>query len=452
MISCFSLLAALLFTGLNDSQVIQREANGAASPIISGNSDTAGRLFSRVDTGGWKELTAAPAGAWKTQLPPIPVGGPYTVQVRFDDAAGKTVGEKSFRDIYVGDLWVLAGQSNMVGRARVVSGHATDPRVRMMALNGVWQLATHPLHEEPLPPGVTRPGTGPGLDFALAMVRKSGVPIGLLPCAKGGTSMAQWSPDLAAKGPGSLYGRMIDRVQLAGGKITGVLWYQGENDTGPKPAAVYKAKFQEFVARLRADLKRPDLPFYYAQLARYINKPTEFYGDWNIVQEAQRASESEIPNVRMVATVDLDMKDLIHISEGAQARLGRRFANAAQGRAGPRFVDARWTSYNELRVRLTGVNGALQTNHGRIFGFDAMTPDGRRIPLFFRAAVDAATGEIVLSANSVRETPEQIDLWYGHGHDPICNLTDSEDLALPAFGPFRLPPQPPAPVRVRKKS
>ncbi|MEY4939090.1 MAG: hypothetical protein RIQ93_825 [Verrucomicrobiota bacterium] len=451
MISTFTLFAALLFTGLSDSQVLQREANGAASPIVSGASDTAGRLFSRVDNGRWHELPPVSSGSWKTKLPPLAAGGPYTIQIRFDDGAGKTVGEKSFRDIYVGDLWVLAGQSNMVGRARVVPGHATDPRVRMMALNGVWQVATHPLHDESLPPGVTRPGTGPGLDFALAMIRQSGVPIGLLPCAKGGTSMAQWSPDLAGKDASSLYQRLIDRVQLTGGNITGVLWYQGENDTGPKPAAMYQAKFQEFVTRLRQDLKRPDLPFYYAQLARYINKPTEFYGDWNRVQEAQRVSESEIPKVRMVATVDLDMRDLIHISEDAQTRLGRRFANAAQGRGGPRFVDARWTSHNELRVRLTGVNGALQTNHGRIFGFDATTPDGRRLPLFFRVAVDAATGEIVLSANSVRETPEQIDLWYGHGHDPICNLTDSEDLALPAFGPVRLPPQPPAPVRVRKQ-
>jgi len=449
MIPLAPLLALVLAGGLSDSQVFQREANGTASPAINGTSATAGRLSYSRDGTSWQPLTTIPAGKWEARLPALPTGGPYTLRFRLEDSAGRQLGEVTRADVFVGDLWVLAGQSNMVGRARVLPAHETDHRVRMMALDGVWQLATHPLHAEVLPPGVTRPGTGPGLDFALAMVRKTGVPIGLLPCAKGGTSMAQWSPDLASQGTASLYGRLLERVRLAGGNITGILWYQGENDTGPKPAAVYKEKFQELVGRLRADLKRPELPFYYAQLSRYVNKPAEFYAHWNVVQEAQRTSEREVPNVRMVATIDLEMRDLIHISEGSQARLGRRFAHAVQGRGGPRLAEARWTSYNELRLRLTGVNGALQTAHGRIFGFEALTPDGRRLPLFYRVAVDPATGEIVLNTNSVREDPPQIDLWYGHGHDPICTLTDSDDLALPAFGPFRLPPQPPAPVRKR---
>jgi sialate O-acetylesterase len=149
-----------------------------------------------------------------------------------------------------------------------------------------------------------------------------------------------------------------------------------------------------------------------------------------------------------VATVDLENGDYIHLDRASQERLGRRFALVAQGKGGPRLIDARWTSPNEVRVRLGGVNGELRAAGGRVFGFEAATPEGARRLLFFRTTIDRATGEIVLSVNrdsTKRKTPEEIDLWYGRGHDPICNLTDSLDLALPAVGPVRLPPRPAAP-------
>jgi sialate O-acetylesterase len=262
--------------------------------------------------------------------------------------------------------------------------------------------------------------------------------------------MEQWSPALAAQGSASLYGNLLGQVRLAGGRVTGVLWYQGENDTGPEPSAVYKAKFQALVARLRADLNRPDLPFFYAQLARYANLPAKFYAEWNVVQEAQRVSESDIPNARLVATVDLEMGDLIHLSRPSQDRLGRRFALAVQGKGGPRLAEARWDSPNELRLRLTGVNGGLRAPGGRVFGFEAVAAGDQRKIYFFQVSLDPAKGEVVILLNrdsAERTAPEAIDLWYGRGHDPICNLTDALDLALPAFGPVRLPPRPAAPPR-----
>lgn len=453
MITFAPLLAVFTVTGgLSDSQVLQREAGGRAAPIVSGTADAPGRLHCRIGDAAWVEVAALSPGRWEAKLPALTTGGPYAVELRLSDASGRTLGRHAWKEVFVGDLWVLAGQSNMVGRARIEESYTRDPRVRMLSLAGAWQLATHPLHEESLPPGVTRPGYGPGLEFGRAMARALDVPIGLLPCAKGGTSMAQWSPDAGGTGRNALYANLLAQVRLAAGKVAGVVWYQGENDTGPEPSAVYGAKFRELVARLRADLGRPDLPFLYAQLARYASDPQKFYAEWNVVREAQRLAEAELPAVRMVATVDLELGDLIHLSRESQDRLGRRFALAAQGKGGPRLVDARWTSPNEVRVRLTGANGGLRAPGGRVFGFEAVSPDGKRKLMFFRTAIDPATGEIVLSANrdsAKRDAPEEIDLWYGRGHDPICNLTDSLDLALPAFGPMRLPPRPAAPPRAK---
>jgi sialate O-acetylesterase len=453
MIALAPLLAAFTLTGgLSDSQVLQRQAGGRATPVVSGTTDQPGRLYARVGDDAWVEVASLSPGHWEVKLPALATGGPYRVELRFSDATGRALGGQAWKDVFVGDLWVLAGQSNMVGRARIEEPYVRDPRVRMLSLAGAWQPAAHPLHDEPLPPGVTRPGYGPGLEFGREMSRALDVPIGLLPCAKGGTSMAQWSPDAGGTGRNALYANLLAQVRRAGGRVSGVVWYQGENDTGPEPAALYAVKFRELVARLRADLGQPELPFLYAQLARYAADPGKFYAEWNVVREAQRLAEAALPTARMVATVDLELGDLIHLSRESQDRLGRRFAFAAQGRGGPRLAEARWTSPTEVRVRLAGVNGGLRAAGGRVFGFEAAGPDGRRKSLFFRTTIDPATGEIVLAANrdsTKRDAPEEIDLWYGAGHDPICNLTDSLDLALPAFGPVRLPPRPPAPPRAK---
>ncbi len=101
-----------------------------------------------------------------------------------------------------------------------------------------------------------------GLSFAVEMVKRTGVPIGLIPCAHGGTSMSQWDPTLKDKGGDSLYGAMIRRFQTIGGKVAGVVWYQGESDASPSAAPKFPTKFEEFVAAVRRDFGQPDLPFY----------------------------------------------------------------------------------------------------------------------------------------------------------------------------------------------
>jgi sialate O-acetylesterase len=447
MLSFTTLLATFtLLSGLSESQVLQRDAKGVAVPTLTGTSTAEGQLLCRVNRDTWTEVTSLRGGEWQAKLPALPTGGPYLLELKMQGRDGAVLAEKSFADVYVGELWVLAGQSNMVGRARIDPSYSKDPRVRMYSVDGRWQLGAHPLHEP------DRPGAGPGLEFAKERVRQTGVPIGLVPCAKGGTSMDQWSPALARQGTASLYGNLLDRVRRVGGRVTGVLWYQGENDTGTDAAPLYRQKFKDLIVRLRADLAQPNLPLYYAQLARYVNhvtKPARYYVEWNVVQEAQRAIESEVPQVKMVATIDLEHGDLIHLSRESLERVGRRFARAVDGKAGPRLAEARWASPTELRLRFSGVSGQLIAPGGRVFGFEAYNAEGKRHPLFFQASIDPANSEIVLRANRERTppgVPEQIDLWYGRGHDPICNVVDAEDLALPMFGPFRLPARPPEPA------
>src|SRR6202023_1015966 len=130
--------------------------------------------------------------------------------------------DRPVENVFVGDLWVLAGQSNMEGVANLVDVTPPHPRV---------------------------------------MVQASQVPVGLVACAHGGTSMAQWDPAKKGDGGKSLYGSMLRQIKLAGGQVKGVLWYQGESDANPPAAEVFPKVFSDFIAAVRADTDQLELPF-----------------------------------------------------------------------------------------------------------------------------------------------------------------------------------------------
>ena len=99
--------------------------------------------------------------------------------------------------------------------------------------------------------------------------------------------MEQWNPAKKDEGGNSLYGSMLRQVKLAGGKVKGVLWYQGESDAlSPDACKIYAKVFPNFIAAVRADLGQPELPFYFVQIGRFVSG-----GDpkgWNAVQDAER--------------------------------------------------------------------------------------------------------------------------------------------------------------------
>lgn len=65
-------------------------------------------------------------------------GGPYSLSVN-----GHT-----FDDIYVGDVWILAGQSNMQGCGRDTAiEYNENPAVRAYYMHNEWGVANNPLHE-----------------------------------------------------------------------------------------------------------------------------------------------------------------------------------------------------------------------------------------------------------------------------------------------------------------
>ena len=433
---------------------------------------------------------------WKARLTGLPLGGPYDVEFRIVDHAGVELASARAHTIHVGDLWVLSGQSNMVGNGRLVNLETPHELVHNFNPRDEWQVAEEPLHSLAesideahwrnaghLAPLWAKPGqqaTGPlegedrarfrknrqhgaglALTFAKEMVDQTGVPIGLIPCAHGGTSVEEWDPVLKTEERKSLYGAMLARVQAVGGKVKGVLWYQGEADMSAGSAAQYQQRFGDLIESIRADFGQADLPFYYVQIGRYI---TDNPMAWNNIQETQRLSEQTIPNVGMVVSIDQPLDDIIHVSGDGLKTIGRRLVKRVchdlfpevdayrDLKTGPRPVRAyakthhgkldpwsgdRRTVYVEFR----GVNGGLRSV-GRATGFSLRKPDGTEVLAIFRIVIDPEMPSRVLleMGRGIPNTPlpPGTKLWYGWGTNPSCNLTDEANMALPVFGPMEI--------------
>ncbi len=461
-----SAAAFTMETGPVPHRVYQADASDTADIAMEGKTliREDGAVEVRVGAGDalgtWTQAGEVRNRRWSATIEDLPVGGPYTIRIRLRGGPSETLYTVS--DVFVGDLWLLAGQSNMQGVGNSKGAAPPHPRVKLFAMNDEWRPAEEPLHllaesrdivhnpraqrqEEGFRADTTgwTKGAGLGLPFAALVSEATGRPIGLIANAHGGTSMERWSPSERSKGGRSLYGSMYRRFQLLGSPIRGMLWYQGESDANEDAAPLYKERFMAFIEAVREDFGQPELPFYMVQIGRYVS-PVNLDNPrrpdtWDQVQDAQYEIAREMKDVHLVAAVDLPLDDPIHVGTDGLKVLGERLAKRALTdvygveayKTGPRFagLEAKSTPWGrQLHLRFEGVNGALAAN-GRVSGFQVYSDTGA--PLCYRQELhpdDAAT--IVLF---IQQDPANGTIWYGHGFNPYCNVRDEAGFALPVF-------------------
>lgn len=235
-------------------------------------------------------------------------------------------------------LFALMGQSNMSGWAPLPQAQTLHPRAFLFGNDYLWRLAAEPTdHAEGQVDLVsvdrTRElGTSPGLAFAQTLLAKRPeMAVGLIPCAKGDTTLHQWQRNLS---DGTLYGSCLKRMGAAStvGKMAGVLFFQGEADAldpeqyGDRVLSAhdYGARFVRFIDDLRHDLARPSLPVIFAQIGSQT-APQAFI-HWQVVQDQQAAIH--LPCVAMITTSDLPLWDGVHFTTESYQVIGARFAEA----------------------------------------------------------------------------------------------------------------------------
>ena len=376
------------------------------------------------------------------------------------------------------DCWVLAGQSNMEGVGQESESLPPDERVWVFSSAGNWEIAQDPIHKlwesfTPVHLDLSRGGTpaeqwpgdekvledwktnragsaaGLGVAFGQALVEGTGRPVGLIPAAHGGTSLEQWDPAKKSEGGHSLYGAMLERIAQAGGKVRGILWYQGCSDANEEWAPSYLERMIAWVAAARADTGIADLPVLVVQIGNLVQPENEQTWTsakwWDVVREALRKLPEVVPQTTVTSAVDLGLTDCIHIHTPGLHRLGRRLARQALAvtRAvdlplGPRVERleraGNWPNGLPLvRVVCSGVTGGWwPASH--ISGFEVRTPEHEPHPSVQiitadRDPDDATAIRLLLSA----ELDDSVRIGYGLGLNPFCNAVDDADMPLPAF-------------------
>lgn len=343
-VSTQPLPGAVITAGPQPWQVLQREQDGCAPLTLEGTwvGDVPGvvevRVANEYDGGAvagcdWQDAEMLDGQTWRIMLR-VPTGGLYRLEtrVRSEGMEWRNTGDKIWH-LAVGDLWVIAGQSNAVGYGH---GRVVDPpalSVSVFGVNECWRMATHPIFDST---GSKHPANrdsgwmevSPWLTFGKEILHGAGVPVGLIPSALGGSPLCAWEP--GSPEGAFLYENMVAMIAAAGGKVAGMVWYQGCSDAGEGTAPSYLARFSHFVEEFRAQYGA-NLPVITAQLNRYLDGLPEHDRPWAELREAQRQAAHILPNLGVIPTLDLPLSDGIHTSAVGNVILGQRFARAALG-------------------------------------------------------------------------------------------------------------------------
>ena len=215
---------------------------------------------------------------------------------------------------------------------------------------------------------------GPEVTFARRVKTKVKAPIAIIKSAVGGTTVAfDWNPDAPDKGQ-KLYPRTLklvreslDELDRRGVRyrIEGVLWHQGENDMLDRNLyKQYADGLTKLIARLRDDLKAPELKWYIAEVSEKGIWGMDHRSNLGVLRGQQEQVLKADPLLRWVPTSHLAFEVMgsgqphYHYGTQGQLQLGEAFADAYLREIGqpPAVADRRFKDAlpiaEKARVRL----------------------------------------------------------------------------------------------------
>ncbi|MBQ7153785.1 MAG: hypothetical protein IJR83_07635 [Clostridia bacterium] len=459
----------MIIQGITDGAVLQRGKDGTCD------------IYFQHD--GTDDLTVSAGTLQKAdsswRLTGIPTGGPYTLTI---SSGSDSI---AFTDLYVGDLWLLGGQSNMEGAGTVTERDIywrdhPNPLVRAFFMGDEWHPAVPLLHrlwkskdafiadawkdyyrksswkdyiqkdgDEETYPYAEYTGVGPGFAFAQKMHDITGVPQGVIPCGIGGSGLDGW--DCASKQE-NYYTSMIRRLRACGGNARGLYWDQGESECSPDGVRAFDERMCRLAAAVRAENKG-DLAIVCNQIAvnELWNEDEQGNICWSAIREKQRLLPSIIKDCDTVSTINANLSDLIHKDSDSQYDIGRSAAVSMAylcgygGMPSIRFKGFRLSKNihvpfrYDLDVCYENVSGELRSN-GIPKGFSLQCKDEKSwfFPYKHIQNVEPAKDFVRIHHEMSLDELMEVSVWYGIGNNCSCTVWDSDNRYLPAMGPLKV--------------
>ena len=291
---------------------------------------------------------------WCIELPARSYGGPYEMEITLN-------GERRLlSDVYVGEVLLLHGQSNMQFRlcesSYPVEQYEACRQLRLFGglkyANGEvircvegWTVCTK------LTAGNF---SAIGYHVGLEIAKERGCAVGLLACCQGASVIQSWLPQGSERALGiciadadrhrdhfkepyrnwNIEGYLyeISVKSLMPYSLSYVIWYQGESNATVAEGAVYDKLLTELIEQRRSDFCDAKLPFVVIELADCLARAGE---GWTLVQKAQSKVGASVAGVTTVRCADVCENDNIH--PPTKILLSRRVAKAILGKSEENF-------------------------------------------------------------------------------------------------------------------
>ncbi len=286
--------ATLTLTAPLEYQVIQRETRDRGRMVVQGqlaDQETGARAFeARIAIGGragkWSRLSTTITGQQFSATMEVPAGGWHHLEVRVL-SGDKVLAEAAVEHVGVGEVFVVAGQSNAANHGEEKQTTASG---KVVTFDGQhWRLGNDPQ------PGAS--GTGGSFlpPFGDAIVQRFGVPVGFVACGIGATSVREWLPkgtrfpnpptltgrvrqlaDGQWESKGEAFDLLVARMKQLGPRgFRAVLWHQGESDANQQdpartlPGSLYHEYLEELIRESRRALGW-EVPWFVAQVSYHV--------------------------------------------------------------------------------------------------------------------------------------------------------------------------------------
>ncbi|MGN0242451.1 MAG: sialate O-acetylesterase [Lachnospiraceae bacterium] len=254
-------------------------------------------------------FTIGADGTWNASLDPLPASTePYTLTISHETKPDIKV----INNVFVGDVFLLAGQSNMYYNYNYNGsslGVLTNPNVKYLIVENVASSSpvTEPTLDSEFSTWAELSGDTEGKKSYVSTIgmyfsqylseTQPDVPIGLLNVPWGGTEIIRWNQD------GNIYNNHV--APFANYNLAGILWYQGCQDANTNLRTyLYTTRFANMIDQYRELFGDANLPFLYVQLAR--NNNTNNFGEIRSIQKDVLDLVKNPTNVGMITSLDTD--------------------------------------------------------------------------------------------------------------------------------------------------